>query len=538
MSSPGGLPPPGRAPAPGAARRRDTGRGRTEEDRTARADAGDMSPSDTKAAVRSLLLGLFASLLSGTVITTALPRVVADLGGGQSAYTWVVAATMVTTTLSLPLWGKLADLTIRKPLIQCALGLFALGSALAGLAQDLPLLIAGRAAQGLGAGGITALTQVIMATLVPSHERSRYNGRLALVMTGGMFCGPLVGGVVAETPWLGWRWCFHLSLPLAAAAALTLHRTLRLPRTDGSLRTSSPDVRGAFLLTAAIGALLGCVSLAGAGFAPLSREFAATVCVLVVSAAAFLRTERRAVDPLIPTRLLRNRTVVLAAVADFAAGPALFASPALLGQYFQIARGQSPTVSGLLCLPMVAGLLVSATVSGHLISAKGRWKSHLTAGGVLLLLSFSLMGTVRADTPLFLVGVFLFSGGAGMGMTSQNLVLIAQNAVPPAELGTTGSLVALSRNLGGLLGVTVLGGALAARVDTLTAAEGTTAAGASALRDGRLPDLRTLPPETADFVQSVYGRALGDVFALSVPFALITLVAVLALPERPRRPAV
>ncbi|MCX2927974.1 MFS transporter [Streptomyces sp. NEAU-W12] len=496
-----------------------------------------MSRSDTKAAIRSLLIGLFASLLSGTVVTTALPRVITDLDGGQSAYTWVVAATMVTTILSLPLWGKFADLTNPKTLIHCALGLFALGSALAGLAQNLPLLIAGRAVQGLGVGGITALTQVIMAMLIPSHERSRYNGRLALVMMGGTVCGPLVGGTVADVPWLGWRWCFHLGLPLAAAAALTLHRTLRLPPSGDGLRASSLDIRGAFLLTATIGTLLAGISLVGTGLSPMSWEFTATVCALVVSAAAFLRTERRAADPLIPTRLLRNRTVVLTAVADFAAGPALFASPALLGQYFQIARGQSPTVSGLLCLPMVAGLLLSATVSGHLISAKGRWKAHLTAGGVLLLLSFSLMGTVRADTPLLLVGVYLFTGGAGMGMTSQNLVLIAQNAVPPAELGATGSMVALCRNLGGLFGVTVLGGALAARVDTLTESAGAMAAGESAVRDGRLPDLRALPPDTADFIQSVYGRALGDVFALSVPFALITLLAVLALPERPLRPA-
>jgi MFS family permease len=496
-----------------------------------------MSRSDTKAAIRSLLLGLFASLLSGTVVTTALPRVVADLDGGQSSYTWVVAATMVTTTLSLPLWGKLADLTNRKTLIQCALGFFALGSALAGLAQALPLLIAGRAVQGLGVGGITALTQVIMAALIPSHKRSRYNGRLALVMMGGTVCGPLVGGAVADVPWLGWRWCFHLGLPLAAATALTLHRTLRLPPAGNGLRASSLDVRGALLLTATIGALLGGISLAGTGLTPVSWEYAAAFCAFMVSAAAFLRTERRAVDPLIPTRLLRNRTVVLTAVADFAAGPALFASPALLGQYFQIARGQSPTVSGLLCLPMVAGLLLSATVSGHSISSKGHWKAHLTAGGVLLLLSFSLMGTVRADTPLLLVGAYLFTGGAGMGMTSQNLVLIAQNAVPPAELGTTSSLVALCRNLGGLFGVTVLGGILAARVDTLTASAGTTVAGASALRDGQLPDVRTLPPGTVDFVQSVYGRALGDVFALSVPFALITLLAVLALPARSLRPA-
>ncbi|MGW7412698.1 MFS transporter [Streptomyces sp. NPDC054863] len=488
-----------------------------------------MDPRETELAFRSLLLGLFAGLLSGTVVTTALPRVVADLRGSQTAYTWVVAATMVASTVSLPLWGKLADRADRKTLIQLALGLFALGSVLAGLAGSVGALITGRAVQGLGAGGITALTQALLAALVPPRERGRHHARIAVVMTAGTVCGPLLGGVVADTPWLGWRWCFHLGAPLAAAAALCLHRFLTQPPTKPEVRRASPDLTGAVLLTGAVGVLLGGVTVLGAGGPFLARGTtawvcaASLVCAVAVLVGLFLRAESRAADPVVPPYLFRDRTVVLCAVAGFAVGPALFASPALLGQYFQLARGQSPTVSGLLTLPMAGGLLLSVTITGRLISADGRWKHRLLLGGVLLVLSFSLMGTVRADTPLPLVCAYLFLGGAGVGATSQHLVVIAQNTAPPGELGAVTSLVTLARSIGGVFGVTALGAVLSARLDAL----------ATAAHQDRVPDLRTLPPAAVDVVQTVYGRALGDVFAVCVPFALITLLAVLLLRETP-----
>ncbi|MFF9756807.1 MFS transporter [Streptomyces sp. NPDC014344] len=493
--------------------------------------AVDKSAVRTRRALRALLLGLFAGLLSSTVVVTALPRVVADLDGGQAAFTWVVAATMVASTLSLPLWGKLADRADRKTLVQISLGLFALGSAWCALAGDVGQLIAGRAVQGLGAGGVNALAQVIVAALVPPRERGRYNGRITLVMTAGTVAGPPLGGVLADTPGVGWRACFHLGVLLAAGAALTLHRTLRLPDSGRTSRGPRPDLWGAALLTATVGALLLAVTWAGNGVPWVSWPVTGTACAVPVLAALFVRRQSRAVDPLLPPRLLRDRTVALSALAGFAVGPALFAAPALLAQYFQVARAQSPAVSGLLTLPMIAGLLSGSVVSGRLISARGRWKLPLAAGGLLLVLGFSVMGTAGARTPLLLVGAALFAGGSGVGVVSQNLVPIAQNAAPPDDLGAVTSFVILSRSLGGVLGLAALGSLLTARVDALTAAHAPAGTGP----DGGLPDLRALGPPAVDGVRAVYGQAFGDVFTAAVPFALLALAAVLLLREAPLR---
>ncbi|MFD3821232.1 MFS transporter [Streptomyces sp. NPDC058625] len=496
-----------------------------------------MSPAETRRAFRALLLGLFAGLLSSTVVVSALPRVVADLGGSQAAFTWVVAATMVSSTLSLPLWGKLADLTDRKTLIQCSLGLFALGSAWCALAGDVGQLIAGRAVQGLGVGGVNALAQVIMAALVPPRERGRYNGRITLVITAGTVAGPPLGGLLTDTPGVGWHGCFHLGVLLAAGAGLILHRTLRLPAPGAgsgrATRGSRPDLWGAALLTAAVGTLLLAVTRAGDGVPWVSWPTAGAACAVLVLVVLFVRRESRAADPLVPLRLLRDRTVALSALAGFAVGPALFAAPALLGQYFQTARAQSPAVSGLLTLPMIAGLLAASSVAGRLIAARGRWKRLLTVGGLLLVLGFSLMGTVGADTPLPLVSAALFAGGAGVGIVSQNLVLIAQNAAPPDGLGATTTLVVLSRSLGGALGLAALGSLLTARVDALSSAHAAAGTGL----DGGLPDLGVLPPSAAESVRAVYGQAFGDVFATAVPFALLALTAVLLMRETPLRTA-
>ncbi|MFI6210227.1 MFS transporter [Streptomyces sp. NPDC051041] len=494
-----------------------------------------MSPTQRRRAFRGLLLALFAGLLSSTVVVTALPRVVADLGGSQAAFTWVVAATMVASTLSLPLWGRLADLTDRKVLLHLSLGLFALGSAGCALAGDVGQLVAGRAVQGLGAGGVNAVAQVVMASLVSPRERGRYNGRITLVMTAGTVAGPLLGGVLADTPWPGWRGCFHLGVLLAAAAGLALRRTPRLPAPGRAARGARPDLWGAALLTGAVGALLHAVTRAGDGAAWVSWPTAGSACAALVLAVLFVRRTSRAAEPLVPLGLLRDRTVTLSALAGFAVGPALFAAPALLGQYFQTARAESPAVSALLTLPMIAGLLSGSAVSGRLITARGRWKRVLVAGGVLLVLGFSLMGAAGADTSLPLVGAALFAGGAGVGAVSQNLVPIAQNAAPPDALGATTSLVILSRSLGGVLGLAALGSLLTARVDALAAAHVPSVPGAGP--DGGLPDPRALSSSAGEGVRAVYGQAFGDVFAAAVPFALLALTAVLLLRETPLRTA-
>ncbi|WP_371484695.1 MDR family MFS transporter [Kitasatospora sp. NBC_00315] len=483
-------------------------------------------------ALSGLLLGLFVAILSSTVVSNALPRIVSDLHGSQSTYTWVVTATLLATTVSTPIWGKLADLTSKKLLIQLSLGVYIVGSALAGLSQNSGMLIACRVVQGLGAGGLTALAQVILATMIPPRERGKYNGYLGAVMAVGTIGGPLLGGVIVDTSWLGWRWCFYVGVPFAALALVVLQRTLKLPVIR---RTVKVDYLGAVLVSAAVSLLLVWVSLAGDSFAWGSWQTAVMVLGALALAALFVRAELRAAEPIIPMHLFRNRTVSLSVVASLAVGTAMFGATVFLSQYFQISRGKSPTMSGLMSLPMIIGLTACSTVVGRLISASGRWKRYLVAGGVLLTVGFALMSTVRADTSLVLLAGYMFLVGCGLGMTMQNLVLAVQNTVPMSELGAASSVVAFFRTLGGTIGVCALGAVLAAHVKTYTA-EGLAGIGVTpAGGDGSLPDVRTLPAPLAHVIEGAYGHATGGVFLIAAPIALAALIAILFVKETPLR---
>ena len=494
--------------------------------------AAPMTHRQILEALSGLLLGLFVAILSSTVVSNALPRIVSDLHGSQSTYTWVVTAALLATSVSTPIWGKLADLTSKKLLIQLSLVVYIVGSALAGLAQNSGMLIACRVVQGLGAGGLTALAQVILATMIPPRERGKYNGYLGAVMAVGTIGGPLLGGVIVDTSWLGWRWCFYVGVPFALLALVVLQRTLKLPVIRRKVKV---DYVGAVLVSAAVSLLLVWVSLAGDSFAWGSWQTVVMVLGALALAGVFVRVELRTDEPIIPMHLFRNRTVSLSVVASLAVGTAMFGATVFLSQYFQISRGKSPTMSGLMSLPMIIGLTVCSTVVGRLISASGRWKRYLVIGGVLLTVGFSLMSTVRADTSLVLLAGYMFLVGCGLGMTMQNLVLAVQNTVPMSELGAASSVVAFFRTLGGTIGVSALGAVLATHVTTYTA-EGLAGIGVGSTGgDGSLPDVRTLPAPIAHVVEAAYGHATGGVFLIAAPIALVALIAILFIKETPLR---
>jgi EmrB/QacA subfamily drug resistance transporter len=331
-------------------------------------DSGDaMSHRQIMEALSGLLLGLFVAILSSTVVSNALPTIVADLDGSESGYTWVVTATLLATTVSTPIWGKLSDLFSKKLLIQIALVIFAVASAVAGLSQNMGILIAMRAVQGLGAGGLSALVQVIMAAMISPRERGRYSGYLGAVFALGTVTGPLIGGALTEH--LSWHWCFYVGIPFALAAILVLQKTLHLPVIKHAhVRI---DYLGALLLTAGVSALLVWVSLAGQQFAWGSWQTAALVGGGVVLLALMVLVESRASEPIIPLRFFRNRTVVLAALASLFVGLAMFGGTVFLAQYFQLARGASPTESGIRTLPLILGLFLSSTISGQFLSRTG-----------------------------------------------------------------------------------------------------------------------------------------------------------------------
>src|SRR4051794_9973547 len=457
-------------------------------------DRPAMSHREVLEALSGLLLAMFVAILSSTVVSTALPRIIGDLGGSQAAYTWVVTSTLLALTVTTPIWGKLSDLFDRKLLVQTGLVLYVSGSVLAGLSQSTGFLIACRVLQGIGVGGLTALVQVILSDLVSPRERGRYAGSLGAVFGVGTVAGPLIGGVVTDS--LGWRWCFYIGVPFAVAAFVVLQKTLHLPRRRRQARI---DYAGATLIAGGVSSLLIWVSLAGQQYDWVSWQTAVLVTLGLVLCVAAVLVMRRVREPLIPLRLFANRSVVLAVIASVAVGITMFGTTVFLSQYMQIARGKSPTESGLLTIPMVAGLFLASTFVGRRVSQTGRYKKWMVAGSLLLTAGLALMGTLDETTSLLELGAFMVLVGAGVGMMMQNLVLVVQNAVSQRDMGAGSSLIAFFRSLGGAIGVSVLGALLATHA-TNAIANGLAALGVRAPagpRGAQGPEPSPAPPAGA-----------------------------------------
>ncbi|MFD7566308.1 MFS transporter [Streptomyces tendae] len=489
-------------------------------------------------ALSGLLLGMFCAILSSTIVTNALPEIIGDLGGGQSAYTWVVTASLLTMTASTPLWGKLADLFSKKALVQIALIVYVVGSVVAGLAQNPAMLITARAIQGLGAGGLSALAQIIMAAMIAPRERGRYSGYLGATFAVATVGGPLLGGVITDTSWLGWRWCLYVGVPFAILALIVLQKTLHLPVLKRKVKV---DWAGAFFVTAAVCLLLVWVTFADDKYSWMSWQTGAMVGGAIVLTLIFLFVESKASEPIIPLRLFKNRTITLASLASLFVGIAMFAGTVYFSQYFQLARDKSPTMSGVMTIPMIGGLFISSTVSGQIITKTGKWKGWLLAGGVLLTAGLGLLGTMRYDTPYWHIGIFMALMGLGVGMMMQNLVLCTQNQVAPSDLGAASSTVTFFRSLGGAVGVSVLGSVMSTRIshyasDTIgSLSPQEQAAAAKASGGGAIPDMDMLPPGIREWLESAYGHGIADIFLIVAPIALLAFLVTLFIKEVPLR---
>jgi EmrB/QacA subfamily drug resistance transporter len=494
-----------------------------------------MSHRQILESMTGLMLSMFVAMLSSTVVSNALPRILHDLHGGESSYTWVVTATLLTSTASTPVWGKLADLISKKLLMQLAITVFIAASVVAGLSTSVGMLIACRALQGIGAGGIMAMTQIIMAALVSPRERGRYSGYLGVTFAVATIAGPLIGGVIVDTPWLGWRWCFYVGVPFAVAALVVLQKTLRLPTYR---REVTVDYLGAALITGGVSVLLIWVSLAGQQFGWLSGGTAGLVTTGVMLLALAAVVEVRAREPIIPLALFRERTVTLATTAGLFVGLAMFGSTIFLAQYFQISRGESPTVSGLRTTPMILGLAVASLVTGRLVSRTGRWKRYLLVGSITSTVGFALLGTIDAHANFALIAVYMALVGIGLGMTTQNIVLSVQNTVPPQQLGAATATVSFFRSLGGAVGVSALGAVLAHQVSH-SVLTGLAHLGVDPSQLGRsgtaIPDVTKLPAPVAAVVRAAYGQGVAHVFLIAAPLMLIAVAAVAAIKEVPLR---
>ena len=486
-----------------------------------------------------LLMGMFVSILAGTVVSTSLPVILSDLHGGQTAYTWVVTATLLATTVSTPIWGKLADLTNRKLLLQLSLVIFVLASAIAGFSQDTSMLITMRVFQGLGAGGLTALTQIVMADIISPRERGKYMGLFGAVMALGTVGGPLIGGFITDA--INWRWNFFVALPFAVVAIILIQKTLRLP--VQAKRKVSIDYAGIVLLSAGVSLLLIWVSLAGSQFEWASTSSFLMVGGAVIALIAFVIVEFKVSEPILPLTMFQNRTFTLAVVASISVGVSMFGTSVFLAQYMQLARGANATQSGLMTIPMMAGLLIISTIAGSLISKHGKWKAIMVIGSVLQLAGLFLLSTIHFDTNFVLVSLYMFLLGAGLGMVMQNLVLIVQNAVTPKEIGVASSGIAFFRSLGGTIGVSVLGALMGTKVADLIgskSAELQAAIGALgekgkeiglALSSGNIPAVHTLPDSVRVIIESSYGDAVAHVFLVAAPLSILTILAIIFLPN-------
>ncbi|MGY1590752.1 MFS transporter [Geodermatophilus sp. SYSU D00708] len=498
-----------------------------------KADDVPMSKRQTLEALSGLLLALFVGLLSTTIVSNALPTITARLEGTQSQYTWVVTAALLAATAATPIWGKLADLTSKKLLVQLAIVVFVVGSALCGLAQSMGMLIGFRVLQGIGMGGLQSLAQVVIGAMIPPRERGKYSGYLGAVMAVATVGGPLLGGVIVDTSWLGWRWTFYVCVPFALVALVLLQKTLHLPTLR---RPVSIDWLGATLITAAVSDLLIWVTFAGNEFDWLSWQTAAMAGGGVVALLLVVLVESRVDEPIIPLPILRDRTTALAILASIAVGVGMFGASVFFGQYFQIARGWSPTKAGLATIPMIGALLVASTVSGQLITRFGKWKRYLVAGTLLLVGGMGLLGTIDHTTDYAVMAGYMALLGLGVGMSMQNLVLAVQNTVDLRSIGAATSVVTFFRSMGGAAGVSVLGSIAANRVSDRVA-EGLVAMGLPAPQGGGSEslDLAGLPAPVQDLVRGVYGDVIGDVFVIAAVISAVAVLAVLFIREVPLR---
>ncbi|MGW0835486.1 DHA2 family efflux MFS transporter permease subunit [Streptomyces prunicolor] len=479
--------------------------------------------------IGALLLGLLLAALDQTIVSTALPTIVSDLGGLEHL-SWVVTAYLLASTAATPLWGKLGDQYGRKRLFQIAIVIFLIGSALCGAAQNMPQLIGFRALQGLGGGGLIVLSMAIVGDVVSPRERGRYQGLFGAVFGATSVLGPLLGGLFTEH--LSWRWVFYINLPVGVVALAVIATALHIPRKS---TRHVIDYLGTFLIAAVATCLVLVASLGGTTWGWGSPQIIGLAVLGVVLIVAFVAVERRAAEPVLPLKLFRVRTFTLAAVISFIVGFAMFGAMTYLPTFLQVVQGITPTMSGVHMLPMVFGMLLSSTGSGQVVSRTGRWKVFPIAGTGITALGLLLLHQLDENSSTAEMSAYFFVFGLGLGLVMQVLVLIVQNAVSYEDLGVATSGATFFRSIGASFGVAIFGTVFASRLgDKLTDALRGTSLPPGVTPDGLESDPRgisELPVAVRPEALHAYASSITDVFLYAAPVALVGFVLAWFLKE-------
>jgi EmrB/QacA subfamily drug resistance transporter len=477
-----------------------------------------------------LMAGMFLAALDQSIVGTALPQIVSDLGGLEY-YSWVVTAYLLTSTASTPLWGKISDLRGRRPMFQAAIIIFLIGSLIAGASQSMAMLVAGRAVQGLGGGGLIALALAIIGDIIPPRERGKYQGMFGAVFGVSSVAGPLLGGFFTDGP--GWRWIFWLNIPIGLAALFITSRALHMPVVRREHRV---DYLGAAVIVGSVTSILLYTSWAGGEYGWTDPFALALLVGGLLLAVAFVFIERRAVEPIIPMHLFRRPVFRWSVLFAFLMGMAMFGGIIYLPFYLQVVKGYSPTESGLALLPMVVGMFVTSVGSGLLVTRTGRYRIYPILGAVIALVALLLLTRLEQDTPYWEFSIYIFLLGAGLGFTMQTVVTAVQNDVDPRDLGTGTSSVTFFRSMGGAFGAALLGAVLTNRVahylaEVLPEGSGADVGGSM----GDIAAIAALPDPVRSVVLEAFMQSIQDLFLVAVPFVAVAVVVAFLIPEVPLR---